>query len=73
MYKKKHFKFIKNKFFVPNVFSIIVYIGDNAEILGKYLRKKRIRWRIATYLKFLKFSEWLIRKDIELFFSNRKE
>ena len=71
-YKKKHFKFIKNKFFVPNVFSIIVYIGDDAEIVGKYLRKKSIRWRIARNLKFLKFSEWLISKDIELFLSNKK-
>ena len=72
LYKKKHFKFIKNKFFVPNVFSIIVYIGDDAEILGKYLRKKRMRWRIATNHKYPKFSEWLIRKDKELFFSNKK-
>ncbi len=68
LYKKKHFKLIKNKFFIPNVFSIIVYIGDNAGILGEFLRKKRMRWRIATNLKFLKFSDRLIRKDIELFF-----
>lgn len=52
LFKKKHFKFIKNKFFVSNVFSIIVYIGDDAEILRKYLRKKRMRWRIATNLKY---------------------
>jgi len=72
LYKKKHFKFIKNKFFIPNVLSTILYIGDDAEIVGKYFRNIRIRWRIARNLKFLKFSEWFIRKDIELFLSIKK-
>lgn len=68
-YKKKHFKIIKNKFFVPNIFSLIVYIGDKAERLEKVLRKKRMRWTIASHLRFLKFPELLLKKDIEFFFS----
>lgn len=71
LYKKKHFKIIKNKFFVSNTFSLIVYIGDKSEKLGKFLRKKRMRWTIASHLRFFKFSEQLLKKDIELFFSNR--
>ena len=72
LYKKKHFKIIKNIFFVPNIFSLIVYTGDKAERLEKLLRRKRIRWTIASHLRFLKFPERLLKKDMELFFSNRR-
>jgi hypothetical protein len=40
LYKKNHFKIIKNEFFVPNVFSLIVYTGYKSERLGRILRKK---------------------------------
>jgi hypothetical protein len=69
LYKKKHFKIIKNKFFVPNIFSLIVYTGYKSEILGRILRKKRMRWKIASHLRFYKFSKYLFKKDTELFFS----
>jgi predicted SAM-dependent methyltransferase len=71
LYKKKHFKIIKNKIFIPNIFSLIVYIGDKSEELGKFLRKKRMRWKIASYLRSFKFSDWLLKKDIEKLFSNK--
>lgn len=69
LYKKKHFKIFKNKFFVPNILSLIVYIGDNSEKLGMFLRNKRIRWKIASFFRFFKFSDRLFNKDKELFFS----
>ena len=70
-FKKKHFKKIHNKIFIPNIFSLIVYMGDNAKLLGKILRRKRVKWAIASRLGLLKFFNNDISEDIKQFISQK--
>ena len=71
-YKKKHFKRIPDKIFIPNVFSLIVYVGDNAKLLGKILRRKRLKWAIASRLGLLRFFKNTMIEDIKQFHSQKK-
>ena len=70
-FKKKHFKRIPNKIFIHNIFSLIVYMGDNANFLGKILRRKRIKWAITSRLGLLRFFKNGITDDIRQYHSQK--
>lgn len=72
-YKKKYFKRIPDKTFVHDVFSLIVYMGDNANFLGKILRRKRIKWAIASRLGLLRFFKNAITENIRQYLSQKNK
>ncbi|MFC1502302.1 hypothetical protein ACFL6A_02710 [bacterium] len=71
-FKKKHFKRIPNIIFIPNMLSLIVYMGDNAKLLGKILRRKRVKWAIASRLGLLKYFNNDISEYVKQFISQKK-
>jgi len=53
VWKKEDFKRFKNCFFLPNEYSIICYIGEDAKRIRWILRKEKIKKVIKNYFPFL--------------------
>jgi len=53
-WKKKHFNIFNTKFFLPNEYSLICYIGEDAQRIQKELARMKLRSRIRRYVPFAK-------------------
>ncbi|RMD76006.1 MAG: class I SAM-dependent methyltransferase [Lentisphaerae bacterium] len=56
-YKKRHFKKFPDKIFIPNPFSLIVYMGENAKSVKKGLWRRRLILTIPSHLGLLSLSK----------------
>jgi len=64
-YKKEHFRKFPNRMFVPNLFSLIVYIGEDAGFIKKALRRKRLILTIPSHLGLLNISKRAVMREIK--------
>ena len=62
-WKKKHFKIFKNKFFIPNYYALICYIGEDAKKVKKY----SIRSKVKDYFPFIRIPYIILKRIKNIF------
>lgn len=64
-FKKRYFNKFPNRVFVPNLFSLIVYLGEDAKLIKKVLRRRRLILTIPSHLGLLSLSKRAVMREMK--------
>jgi len=64
-YRKAYFKKFSRRIFIPNIFSLLVYMGDDAAAVRKALWRRRLLLNLPAHLKLLPLTKRFIIRSMK--------